>query len=334
MIALRIPKTTYATVSYTRMISVEMPFADAHKGTPFGQKNGPAIALIGAGSMISAGLTAGGILGGMMVAGGVMSGLGGITGNKTLMTMGAIAGLAGGVGYGMTDQVTGSFNPFSEGYTFSNSKIGSVFSGLKDSFTGTSSQAITDLASGGNQTGELVDSQIGADMAKAGGNSWTPLEADTAGMSNINGTSQSLVGKLSDGATSAVTGLSGGDSTGGGGGLLGSLLNNKDLMGFAKGAADNYQQQPLIDAQVDRLNNMNANSQFELDNNKQRIANMQNQSVNVAGVDPNASLYQQTPVQEPLVTASINGKVMSIPQSEYNAYMRSKQGGLLQQGAA
>lgn len=58
----------------------------------------PAIALVGAVASVSTGLALGGLVGGMMVAGGVMSGLGTITGNKKLARIGALVGLAGGIG--------------------------------------------------------------------------------------------------------------------------------------------------------------------------------------------------------------------------------------------
>lgn len=57
-----------------------------------------AIPLVASAFSISAGLSAGGMLGGLMVAGGALGGLGAITGNKKLMTLGSILGLAGGVG--------------------------------------------------------------------------------------------------------------------------------------------------------------------------------------------------------------------------------------------
>ena len=58
----------------------------------------PAVALIGAAASVSAGIAAGGLLGGMMIAGGVMTGLGTLTGNKKLTRIGAVLGLAGGIG--------------------------------------------------------------------------------------------------------------------------------------------------------------------------------------------------------------------------------------------
>lgn len=43
-------------------------------------------------------MTGGGLLGGLMVAGGALGGIGALTGNKKLMKIGAVLGLAGGVG--------------------------------------------------------------------------------------------------------------------------------------------------------------------------------------------------------------------------------------------
>lgn len=58
----------------------------------------PAVALVGAYASISAGIAAGAatFLGGLQIAAGVMTGLGAITGNKKLMTIGAIASLGAG----------------------------------------------------------------------------------------------------------------------------------------------------------------------------------------------------------------------------------------------
>lgn len=61
-----------------------------------------AIPLIAAGAEIAAGASAiaagSAVVGGLMVAGGVLTGLGALTGNKKLSQLGAIAGLAGGIG--------------------------------------------------------------------------------------------------------------------------------------------------------------------------------------------------------------------------------------------
>lgn len=75
----------------------------------------PAIALVGAAASVSAGLGAIAAAGGMAamsfgaalaagasIAGGIMTGLGAVTGNKKLLKIGAIVGLAGGIGTAMS----------------------------------------------------------------------------------------------------------------------------------------------------------------------------------------------------------------------------------------
>jgi len=334
MIAINIPKTHYSTVSYARMMSVDMPFAEHNRGTPFGQKNGPAIAIVGAGSMIGAGITAGGFLGGLMIAGGVMSGLGAITGNKMLSTMGMVAGLAGGVGVGLSNSMTGEFmNPFAEGFKFADTNIGGFFDGLKSSFTPSTTGAAEALGVDG---GSIVDSAVGENLAMEGGNSWNALESDMGGLTNINGESVSMVGRVADKASNLAGNLVGKQSDSG---LLGSLLGNKDAMGLVKGAADAYgnyedrkQAQPLVDARVDNMNTDTAKTQQEMDLLKQRQANMQAQTAPIAGVNDSASIYTQAPVQQNKFAANIGGKVMMVTQAELDAY-RSQQGGLLNQGA-
>jgi hypothetical protein len=88
----------YAT--YRALAAMGEPVGDPFGGPAYGQKNGPALALVGAGASIWGGMAIGAstLMGGLMIAGGVMSGLGAITGNKTLSTLGMVAGLAGGVG--------------------------------------------------------------------------------------------------------------------------------------------------------------------------------------------------------------------------------------------
>jgi len=84
--------------THMRQAAMLEPVGDPFGGPAYGQRNGPALALVSAGASIWAGMAIPGMLGGLMIAGGVMSGLGAITGNKTLSTLGMVAGLAGGVG--------------------------------------------------------------------------------------------------------------------------------------------------------------------------------------------------------------------------------------------
>lgn len=87
-------------MTHQQLAAADMPVGDPFGGPAFSQKRGPAVALFGAYASISAGVALGAstLMGGLMIAGGVMSGLGAITGNKTLSTLGMVAGLAGGVG--------------------------------------------------------------------------------------------------------------------------------------------------------------------------------------------------------------------------------------------
>lgn len=91
---------TYLSREMTRALALDHPIGDPFGGPAYGEKNGPAAAVVGAFLSIEAGLAIGAstFLGGMMIAGGVMSGLGAITGNATLSKLGMIAGIVGGVG--------------------------------------------------------------------------------------------------------------------------------------------------------------------------------------------------------------------------------------------
>lgn len=105
------------------------------------QRGGPAVALIGAAASISAGMAVIGtsaLMGGLMIAGGVVSGLGAITGNKTLSTLGMVAGLAGGVGQFFN---AGGFDSLTQAYN-----AGGV-SGAVEQFTNPVSSA--DIITGG-----------------------------------------------------------------------------------------------------------------------------------------------------------------------------------------
>lgn len=345
MIAIRIPKTTYSTISYARMMSVDMPFGDPHRGAPYGQKNGPAIALIGAYGAISGGITAGGLLGGIMIAGGVFSALGAITGNKTLSTIGMVAGLAGAVGTaftaseafassaeGIAGGVTkGSFiNPFSDAYKFGNTQMGAVFGDITKSLgidvdsVATKATGVTDPASqaltGASDIPKGINYSGATDFAAPGTNA---IGESAANLANSAG-----------GAASAAT-----KSTG----LLSSLSNNKGAMDLAGGLANGYneyqrleQQQPLVDQQVNLYEARADTERFALEKSKQQQANMQNQNAPIASVDPNSSIFTQAAPQQQKIAVNINGAVRYVTQAEFDAYRAQQQpqsGGLLQQGA-
>jgi hypothetical protein len=135
------PRPVYMT--HRQQAAMGEPVGDPFAGAAFGQRRGPAIAVFGAFSSISAGLAAGGLLGGLMIAGGVMSGLGAITGNKTLSGLGMLAGLAGGVGQFVQQ---GGFDSFSQAYQADGMQ------GVADQFTG--------AADYGYNPGQVMDGAI------------------------------------------------------------------------------------------------------------------------------------------------------------------------------
>ena len=123
-------RKTYLSLAVSRAWSAEMPVGDPFGGPAYGEKNGPAVALIGAGMSIYGGMAIMGtsaLMGGLMIAGGVMSGLGAITGNKTLSQLGMVAGLAGGVGQFFS---SGGFEAMGKAFDANG------LSGVADQFTG------------------------------------------------------------------------------------------------------------------------------------------------------------------------------------------------------
>ncbi len=120
------PRPLYYT-THRRQEAMGEPVGNPMSGPAYGEKRGPAIAVFGAYAGISAGLAAGGLMGGLMIAGGVLGGLGAITGNKTLSSLGMLAGLAGGVGQFFQQ---GGFDSFSQAYQADG------IQGVTDQFTG------------------------------------------------------------------------------------------------------------------------------------------------------------------------------------------------------
>ncbi len=345
MIAIRIPKTTYSTISYARMMSVDMPFGDPHRGAPYGQKNGPAIALVGAYGAISGGIAAGGLLGGIMIAGGVFSALGAITGNKTLSTIGAVAGLAGAVGTAFTASeafsastgvagdagfvAKGSFlNPFSGSYKFANTQMGAVFGDITQSM-GIDVDSVATKATG--VTDPASQALSGAtDIPKLNYSGATDFAAP---VQNSIGENAANLANSAGAATQAAKS----------GGLLSTLTNNKGAMDLAGGIANGYndyqrleQQQPLVDQQINLTQTRNDSERFALEKAKQQQSNMQNQNAPIATVDPNASIFTQAAPQQQKIAVNINGAVRYVTQAEYDAFraqQSSQGGGLLQQRA-
>ena len=150
------PRPLYYT-THRRQAAAGEPVGDAFHGPAFGERRGPAIAVFGAFGSISAGLSIMGtsaLMGGLMIAGGVMSGLGAITGNKTLSSLGMLAGLAGGVGQFMQQ---GGFDSFSQAYNANGlSGVAEQFTGAKDYSPGMNNSGYADIYGTGAQADASV----------------------------------------------------------------------------------------------------------------------------------------------------------------------------------
>lgn len=334
MIAIQIPKLEYKTISYTRLLSAEMPFADAKRGTPYGEKNGPAVAIAGAIGSISAGMAAtSALLGGIMIAGGIATGLGVLTGNKTLMTIGAVAGLAG-FGVGAFTGVDGGFmNPFSSAAdgtsnffnTVSGGAVKSVFESIRGGL------GITDSAAAGAIKDTAgVTNAIDDVTANAGG---SLLSSGAEQLQYVDGVATSTLGKITDAASSA------------GNGLLSVLNSDSGAVKSLGGLADGYmkyqemeQKQPLFDAQVDNINTQAASQQQQMELLAQRQKNMQYQPTNMPTVNQDHNVYSGQPgaAQTGKIAVSIGGEIKYVTTEEYNQIQQAKAGGGLtsQMGSA
>ena len=94
----------YMSRAQTRAMAIEHPIGDPTGGPAYGEKNDPISAAIAIGSMgatyAAAGYTfaAMTVLQGITFAGAALSLVGNVTGNKSLMKLGMVVGLAGGIG--------------------------------------------------------------------------------------------------------------------------------------------------------------------------------------------------------------------------------------------
>lgn len=91
---------TYMSRAITRAMAAEHPIGDPFGGPAFGERNDPISAAISIGTMFATGsaMMAGSVMAGIAFAGAAVSLVGNITGNKTLMQLGAVAGIVGGLG--------------------------------------------------------------------------------------------------------------------------------------------------------------------------------------------------------------------------------------------
>ncbi len=327
MIAISLPQ--YKTVNYggySKMIASN-PDVCIYVNKRFeNRRNGPAIALAGAASAISAGAALGGFLGGVMIAGGIFSGLGALTGNQTLASIGGVLSLAGGIGTAFQNATTGEFmNPFAEGASFSETTMGAGFTKIKNFFSGDAigtSEAVANL----NITGDKITESV---------SNVNPNTIEASGVQVRDIDNNITSGSIPKGYS--------GPSNSSSGGLL-SSLGGKDMLNLASGAADGFFRnqelealQPVRDAQV---NNLNANANSSNANTallQNRYANMQNQPSAGIGVNPNAQVFNSAPgsTAEGKYAVVVNGEVKYITQAEYAAMKQQQSGGgLLNNGAA
>lgn len=330
MIAIKPKKQQqYMTLTATRRLSVEFPYADPFSGAPFAQRKGPAVALIGAAGSISAGISAGGFLGGLMIAGGIASALGALTGNETLSMLGMGFSLASGIGGAFINAETGAFaNPFTDG-NFMQSYTGKAFQNIKADLGFGDSGGGVNLSFDGNS---IVNDAIPSVTEGS-------FTSDALGLADPSGVN------ISGGTASGIN-LAGTSGASGGNGLLSALNNSQGAMGAVSGIANNYMKQQEIDAtqelrdaQVKNYNSNASATDAQTDLLQNRYNNMQQQpSVNL-GVNENAQVFGNTPgTAQGKIALVINGEVKYVTQAEYDAIRQAQTGqqggGMLAAGSA
>jgi hypothetical protein len=112
---------TYLSRAQTRAMAFEHPVGDPTGGPAFGEKNDPITAVLSIATMAGTYAAAGTfaamtLMQGITFAGAALSLIGNISGNKTLSKIGAIAGIAGGIGTFAESQ--GLFSSGTVGETF------------------------------------------------------------------------------------------------------------------------------------------------------------------------------------------------------------------------
>lgn len=345
MIALELPKqSTTHFGSYSRMLAAD-PNLCHYVNKPFEFKRyGPVVALVGAGLSIGAGmsiLSSSALLGGLMIAGGIASGLGALTGNKFLSTLGMGLGLAGTIG-GSFFTADGVFTaPFSEGYSFANTATGEMFSKF--------SKNVTSLFGGGgagtSTAGQTLTSDI-VSQAKGGLTAGVDLPGG-----GINLTGSSLANPVTDAASSLTAHLPAADvaqtavgaaPAATGGGWFDKLSNSSSLLNFAGGIAKNIQDQPKIDAEVDWMKAKTGETNYGVQAAKDKVTNMQFQNTGNLPSGSGAQLASTRPAGTAGTHAVIDpstGMVVMLNDAQFLAYTQQNQqpqalsgGGLLRQG--
>ena len=170
-------KKIYLSRAQTRAMAAEHPIGDPTGGPAYGEKNDPISAAISIGTMFAtaeAGFAAMTLMQGITFAGAAVSLVGNITGNKSLMKLGAIAGIAGGLGMAY-DKLMGTTLGGTVGETFG--------MGTKDA-TG----ALNTTPVSGSQTPVLDNVQVGGPIIDGPTNVQTlePGAAPSVNSPNVN----------------------------------------------------------------------------------------------------------------------------------------------------
>ena len=155
---------TYLSRAVTRAMSLDHPIGDPFGGTAYGEKNDPISAIISISTMAGTYAAAGSfaamtLMQGLAFAGGALSLAGNVTGNKSLMKIGMVAGIAGGIGM-LAESVMGTTIGGTLGETFGfGEAAGSGLSQTVPSTTGGGQTPVVDGVQTAAESGYNVYSQ-------------------------------------------------------------------------------------------------------------------------------------------------------------------------------
>jgi len=216
---------TYLSREMTRAMALDHPIGDPFGGPAYGERRDPVSAIVAIGSMmatagtaatLAAGFTWAGLAAGVAFAGGALSLVGNVTGNKSLMKVGSVAMLAGGLGMAAESFFSGAelakaAGPGSSGW---GADLGqeavagsaSAAPGVSESIVGTANPNVTlntaaaeniaaptALADAGASTASIAAESAPAATAAAGGAPAVPVDAAAAG-SQVGSAAGSQVG--------------------------------------------------------------------------------------------------------------------------------------------
>jgi hypothetical protein len=312
MIAIKAPEVQYVAHRTARLHDGPMLYGNRIDWRGQSTRHGPVMGVVGAIGSISAGLSAGGILGGVLIAGGVLGGIGALTGNKTLMAIGAVSSLAGGF---ISADTGAFFNPFGEGAGQSvlSKGLGDTFGSVFDKIKSGLGITPTNLDPAGS-----VVSNASQSVADAAGNA-----AKSIGGGAFDDVLSAAGQTAASTAGSAVAGQA---AASGGSGLLGSIFSSPGtgamLAGAASGAASGLLGMGIQNANVDLAEARTDGERQAQQIAAQRQQNMQFQNTgNMPTVNNNAQIYNQSPgnAQGRVPITMPDGSVQLVSLEQYAA---------------